>query len=119
MFAAAKAKISGNPISLPTNPEIESLIEGLAGDIEAGAISEPSDLTINLDQNELVEMLKYITTPYNFLKHADRDPFATLDESGFDTEGAIGHALTALTMVCPGKPLSDKIRPYLERHDLI
>lgn len=118
-FAAANAKISGNPISIPNNPKFENLIERLARDIEAGAVNGPSDLSINLNQNELHKLLKYITTPYNFLKHADEDPSATLDESDFDPQGAIGHAVTALTIACPDKPLPDKIKTYLERLNLI
>ena len=119
MFAAASAHIEGKPIMLPNNPDIEALIQNLAQDIAAGKVHQASDLTITLSGNELHAMLIYITKPYNFLKHADNDPLATLDESDFDSRGAIGHALTALSMVCPGKPLPDEIRPYLEKNDFL
>lgn len=90
IFCAATAQINGTPLSLPTNPEIENLIGGLAKDIVDGKVNEPSDLTVNLNQQELRKILDYITQPYNFLKHADRDLLATLDESDFDPKGAIG-----------------------------
>jgi hypothetical protein len=119
LFAAAKAHLGGTPLSLPINPEMQVLIEKLAQDIDAGKVCIPSDLTVNLTGGELHAMLNYITKPFNFLKHADNDPLATLDESDFDPKGAIGHALTALTMVCPKKSLPVEIKPYLEKYDLI
>ena len=87
--------------------------------IEQGAVTQASDLVITLTAAERRDLLSYIVKPCNFLKHADRDPLATLDDGDIDPNGAIAHALSAFTMICPGKALPDEIKPYLERHLLL
>ncbi|RSY81075.1 hypothetical protein DAH66_15395 [Sphingomonas koreensis] len=118
VFTMAAARAKGEPVTLPTNPDIDALIDSVAAGIEAGEVNQPSDLTIALSTEALRDMIGYIIRPFNFLKHAQRDPLATLDEADVDADGAIGHALTAFTLVCPGKPLPDQIKPFLERHGL-
>ncbi|MED5547295.1 MAG: hypothetical protein VYD90_18845 [Pseudomonadota bacterium] len=76
-----------------------------------------ANLVITLSVAEPLWLLDYIITPYNFFKHADRDPLATLEEDDIDPDGVIGHALTALTMISSGRALSDTIKHYLESHD--
>lgn len=85
----------------------ETVIAG----IEAGAVREAADLVITLSAAEQRRLLDYIVRPYNFFEHADRDPLATLEEDDIDPDGVIGHALTALTMISPGKRLPDTIKP--------
>lgn len=119
VFALASAKRKGEPLPLPTNAEMDALIDKVMGGIEAGEVGEASDLTINLTIDERRNLIGYIIRPFNFLKHAQRDPLATLDESDFDPDGAIIHALTAFSMICPGKPLPDTIAPFLEKHGLL
>ena len=41
---------------------------------------------------------------------------AILDEGDFNPDGAIIHALTAFSMICPGKPPPDTIAPFLAKH---
>lgn len=119
VFALASAKRKGEPLPLPTNAEMDALIDKVVCGIEAGELEEASDLTINLNADERRNLIGYIIRPFNFLKHAQRDPLATLDESDFDPDGAIIHALTAFSMICPGKPLPDTIAPFLEKHGLL
>lgn len=85
--------------------------------IETGAVREAADLVITLSAAWQRRLLDYIVRPYDFFEHADRDPMAKPEEDDIDPDGVIGHALTALTMISPGKPLPDTIKPYLERHD--
>ncbi|HUD91620.1 hypothetical protein [Sphingobium sp.] len=118
-FTIAAARLRGDRISLPTNAAMEAVIENVMRGIEAGEVTQPADLIINLNADERRGMLTYIVKPYNFLKHADRDPLATLEEGDIDPDGAIAHALRALTMLSPEKELPDQIRPYLERHGLL
>src|SRR3546814_18527590 len=87
LFSAAAARLKGDPITLPTNPQIDALIEKVVGGLKAGEVTQPSDLTVTLDKEELRKLLDYITRPFNFLKHAQRDPLATLDD-----EDEIGRA---------------------------
>lgn len=119
LFAAASARLNGDAITLPTNPQIDALIDKVGGGIKAGEISQPSDLTVTLDKDELRKLLDYITRPFNFLKHAQRDPLATLEDEDVDPDGTIVHALTAFSMVCPGQKLPDHIAPFLSKHGVI
>lgn len=118
LFLLASARLKGAPINLPTTPEIDALIDDVAAGIGKGAIKEPSDLTITLSADERRKLVAYIIRPFNFLKHAQRDPLATLDESDVDPDGAIIHALTAYSMLCPEKPLPEEVAPFLKAHDL-
>ncbi|KAB7644144.1 hypothetical protein [Polymorphobacter fuscus] len=117
-FTVASARVNGEPVMLPTNPGMDALVERVACGIKVGEVTNASDLIIGLTAAERRQLLNYIIQPYNFLKHADRDPLATLDDSDIDPHGAIAHALTALGMVSPGKSLPDEIKPYLVRHHL-
>lgn len=117
-FTIASARAKGEPVNLLTNAEIDAVVENLIGGIAAGEVTQASDLVINLDAAGRRALLDYIVKPYNFLKHADRDPLATMDDSDIDPDHAIGHALSALTMVSPGKLLPDTTKPYLERRKL-
>lgn len=118
LFHAATAQLNGTPAKLPTTPEIDALIADVATGIEKGEIKEPSDLTVTLSPEELRKLLDYVIRPFNFLKHAQRDPLATLDEGDVDPEGAIIHALTAFSVLAPGRALPEQIGPFLAKHDL-
>lgn len=118
-FSIATARLNGEPITLPTNAAIDVVVMNVMTGIEQGAVTQASDLVITLTAAERRGLLSYIVKPYNFLKHADRDPLATLDDGDIDPDGAIAHALSALAMICPGKALPDEIKPYLERHHLL
>lgn len=119
VFTLASAHVNGEQVTLPTSPAMDAVVEKVVEGIRAGEVTQASDLIITLTALERRQLLGYIVKPYNFLKHADRDPLATLDESDIDLDGSIAHALTALTLVSPGKPLPDEIKPYLERHNLL
>ncbi len=118
-FTIATARRNGEEVKLPTNAVMDAVIEAVSQGIESGEVTQASDLTVTLPAGERRSLLNYIVKPYNFLKHADRDPLATLDDSDIDPDGAIAHALHAVTLVSPGKGLPDEIKPYLERHDLL
>lgn len=119
LFHAASARLNGDAITLPTNPQIDALIEKVMGGLAGGELKQPSDLTITLDKDELRKLLDYITRPFNFLKHAQRDPHATLDDGEAEPDGTIVHALTAFSMICPGKALPEQIAPFLAKHGIV
>lgn len=118
-FTIALARMKGESVDLPTNAEMDAVVEKVVAGIEVGAVKQAADLNINLDAAGRRALLDCIVKPYNFLKHADKDPLETMNDSDIDPDHVIGHALSALTMVSPGKPLPDTIKPYLERRDLI
>lgn len=118
-FTIASARVKGHSVNLPPNARMDAVVEKIVVGIEAGEVTQASDLIINLDAAGRRSLLDCIVKPYNFLKHADNDPLVTLDETDIDPDHVIGHALSALTMVSPGKPLPDTMKPYLERRDLL
>lgn len=118
IFITATSRMKGLPSTLPTNAAVDALLDKVIGGIEAGEIGGPDDLILTASPAELRDMLNYVVRPYNFLKHADRDPLATLDEDDFDPDGVIVHALTAHSMACPGKEWPEQISAFLARHDL-
>ncbi|HEY0150129.1 MAG TPA: hypothetical protein VGB70_14145 [Allosphingosinicella sp.] len=118
LFMIASARAKGEPIALPISPDSDKLIEDLSVAIRAGEINRPADITVALNSEELRALLGYIIRPFNFLKHAQRDPQATLDEADLDPDGAITHALTAFALVCPEKPLPDEVLSFVKKHNL-
>ncbi len=118
LFHAANAELSGKPITLPTNTYIEEMIDRVVVGIKDGEFNGPAALPVEIDTANARKLLDYIIAPFNFLKHAQRDPLATLDESDVDPKSAIMHALTAYGMLAPGKPLPNVIERFLMANDL-
>ena len=118
-FAIASARVKGETVDLPPNAQMDAVVEKVVCGIQSGEVTRAADLVINLDAAGRRALLDSIVKPYNFLKHADKDPLETMDDADIDPDHVIGHALSALTMVSPGKPLPDTIKPYLERRDLL
>lgn len=118
LFHSATSRMKDQDDSLPSSPEIDEIIDNIIAGIEAGDIEKPTDLIINLNADELRGLLGYIMRPYNFLKHAQRDPLATLDESDVDPKGAIVHAVTAIYLLDPSRKLPDEVASFLAAHGL-
>jgi len=102
-FTIASARLKGERVDLPTNAEMDAVVDKVIGGIEAGEVMQAADLVINLSAEGQRGFLDGIVKPYNFLKHADKDPLDTMDDSDIDSDYVIRHALSALTMVIPGK----------------
>src|SRR3546814_18149251 len=83
LFSAASARLKGDPITLPTNPQIDALIEKVVGGLKAGEVTQPSDLTVTLDKEEHRKLLANIKRQFNFMKNTQRHPTAhPQDEDG-------------------------------------
>jgi hypothetical protein len=119
LFHAASFELAGKPVPLPTTPEIDALIHNVAAGINGGQIKTSDDIKVTLNTDELRDLLAYIIRPFNFLKHAQRDPLATLDDDDVDPQGTIIHALTAYGMLRPTQALPDTIAPFLAKHGLL
>ena len=84
----------------------ETVIAG----IEAGAVREAADLVITRSAAERPQLLDFIVRPYNFFKYETAIRWRRLRRTTIDPDGVIGHAVTALTTISPGKPLLDTIK---------
>ena len=118
-FRAAQAKLQGAPTGMPEAKEIDAIVDTVVAGIEAGAVQSPADIIITTPNKEVRAWLDYIFKPYNFLKHADRDPLATRDEADFDPEGALEHAITAYLMARGDGKLPEPFRAYLQKRGIL
>src|SRR3546814_4848745 len=80
LFSAASARLTGDPITLPTNPQIDALIEEVVGGLKAGEVTQPSDLTVTLDKEELRKLPYAIQRPFHLPTHAQTATLATPDD---------------------------------------
>lgn len=117
MFLLAELVAQDKPIPFDIPEWVKEQVVELAADIQRGDVASHEELVFNHEKPW--QLLDYLVAPTNFLKHADKDPQATLDEADIDPDGAIAHALTAYSLVKPGKPLPDETEAYLRRHDMI
>lgn len=118
LFYAASCRSKGAEIAIPTTPEMDAIVDKVVSGINAGEVHQASDLIINLNAEECRKLLDYINRPYNFLKHAQRDPLATLDDSDVDPKGAIIHAITAMKFLEAGRKLPEEVSTFLTKHGL-
>ena len=119
VFHAAQAKLQGLPTGLPETQAVDDIVDKIVGGIEAGAVNSPADIVIVTPKKQIRAWLDYIFRPYNFLKHADRDPLATLDEADFDPEGALAHAMTAYLMVRGDGQLPEPFTVFLKKQGIL
>src|SRR3546814_14311863 len=89
LFRAAQSKIQGLPTGMPESETVDHIVETVVLGIEEGGWKTAADVVIATPKKEVRAWLDYIFKPYNFLKHADREPLATLDESDLDRKSVV------------------------------
>ncbi|WP_226698828.1 hypothetical protein [Qipengyuania gaetbuli] len=117
MFSLAEAQSKGLPLGFEVPEELAGVIEKLSEAIREGKVTKAEELTF--EHEKPWEMLAYLLRPTNFVKHADRDPDATIDEEEVDPEDAIGQALAAYSMLRPDDQLPEETEEYLKRRGFI
>src|SRR3546814_16654663 len=100
---------------MPESETVDHIVETVVLGIEEGGWKTATDVVIATPKKEVRAWLDYIFKPYNFLKHADQDPLATLAESDFDPEGALAHAMTAYLMARGDGELTDTFSVFLTK----
>jgi len=118
-FIAGAAQAAGQPIALGDHRLIEEAVTWVSEQIAAGKMTDSSQLEITLSDADAKALLAYIYKPYNFLKHGDRDPLSTLDETDIEPEGVIQHALLLFSWLDKDRLFPESIRPFAERHGII
>ena len=119
LFNGASKKLAGEETGLPDHPVVNGWIEGLAKAIESGHVKEPTDIKINGAQKLEVDALKHLMDPFNFLKHADKDPEGMLDESAVKPVEATSFAIGAYIILFPGDAVAEEVAEFLTQHGII
>src|SRR3546814_4262894 len=102
---------------MPESETVDHIVETVVLGIEEGGWKTAADVVIATPKKEVRAWLDYIFKPYNFLKHADRDPLATLAERDFDPEGALAHAMTDYLMARGDGKIHETFTALLKRSD--
>lgn len=119
LYNGAVKKLNGEETGVPDHPVVNEWIEGLTKAIESGGVKSADDITIN-DAGKLeVDSLKYLVDPFNFLKHADKDPDGTLDEADVRPVEATCFAVTAYGFLFPEDTVNEEIAGFLTKHGVI
>jgi len=111
MFKFAQQRARGEPLGFEADANTNQLIDRIAAGIRNGSIKSAQDLRATGRSPEY-DTLRYITLPYNFMKHADRDPLAHLQENHVKPTEAILHSITAYAMLFPGELLPEMVLSY-------
>jgi len=64
-------------------------------------------------------MLRFLIGPFNFLKHADKDPEGILAEQDVKPVEATSFAVTAYGFLFPDEELDPKVAKFLRQHAII
>lgn len=115
LFQAASRLALGEPAPFATDPYTDELLREIAERIKSGNLRSADDIKVTGPSVEY-EHMKHITGPFNFLKHADRDPLAHLNESAFRPVETILHAVCAYVMLFPDQGLDAHVGDFAMEH---
>lgn len=116
LYNAALSRVKGEDHGLPHHPVSEAWIDGIAKAIVSGGVKGPEDITIKDAQKTEFETFRYLVGPFNFLKHADKDPLETLDEGAVKPIEVISFAVTAYGFLFPDDELIPEIMDFLVKN---
>lgn len=120
LFENALAQVENRkPLgTLPSDPTVDAAILTVRSGIESGAILSPEDIDVAMPKSVESQALSGVISPFNFMKHADRDPNGFLEETELQPIEATVHAVTAYSFLFPAAPLSQEVRDFLDAHVL-
>lgn len=108
---AALTRMQGGQV--PEDEELKRQLDLIVDAIEAGAVTEPADLNVIMGPHTERGLLDPMLRPFNFLKHAQNDPLATLDEADVTPVEALSLAIVAYMMLFPGEAMSPSVQAFL------
>lgn len=117
LYSAAKERAAGAQRSLSLGQFFEPVIDELAKLIAAGGAEDAQDILLNFDFSPFERVLvSEITTTFNFLKHADRDWDAVLDEDHLKPLQTISVAALAFWFLFPAHAAAEDFTAWLGRN---
>jgi hypothetical protein len=113
-YSQAVARIEGRPTGFEGSDVVEEIVDYVVAAIKSGNVKNHMDLKIDLPEGEDRRYLDPILKPFNYLKHAQRDPLATLDELDVDPLHALRVAIAAYYFLFPGEDMTPAIIEFCE-----
>lgn len=114
IYQTALLRMQGGQV--PEHPEFERQLDLIIEAIEAGIVTEPADINLLMGPHSERGLLDPMLRPFNFLKHAQKDPLATLNEADVKPVEALNLAIVAYMMLFPGEGMSQPVRAFLAAH---
>jgi len=115
-FAAAKARLKGEPDIFPQNPEFDKIVDNIAVKIRDGSIKRAGDVLVQMPQHFERTLTAHIFGPAGFLKHADRRPDEVIDLADVRPIEATMHAITAYALLFPAQRISPEVERFVHMH---
>ena len=119
IFKAAMARAEGKDSGLPDDGSLDKVLDQIASAIKKGFVKKAEDITLQLPAGDDRRMFDPIIRPFNFLKHAQRDPTSTLDESDVNPIQALMYAIAAFAFLFPGEPLPYQMADFSKKMGFI
>ncbi len=116
LWSAAKFRIEGKPTGLPEDEALDAIIDEVVQRIESGVVESHLDLNIKGAPQSERQFLDPILRPFNYLKHAQRDPLATLNETDVKPTYALNIAIAAYHFLFPGETMTADVVAFSQGH---
>ena len=114
-YSQAMARIEGRTTGFEDEEAVQQILDGIVEAIKTGQVKSYTDLKIDVPTSEERRMLDPILRPFNYLKHAQRDPLATLDEADVKPLDALLFAIAAYYFLFPGEKMTPDILAFAKR----
>ena len=116
LIHAAQQKQQGINVFSFDHDELNELVDYVSQLLIDDKIDTLDDLGYSMSWNVEKELLKSITEPFKFLKHADRDSNSLLPEGEVEPVLATMSAISAFAILFPNQLLSDSVRSFLKKY---
>jgi len=113
-YSQAMARIDGRPTGFENEEAVCAIVDRIVEAINAGQVKSYMDLRVEVSAAEERRMLDSILRPFNFLKHAQRDPLATLNQDDVNPLHALQVAIAAYYFLFPGETMTPDILAFVE-----
>ena len=115
IFEDAKRIVVGLKPVLPDHPGIDEVTARLVSRLRSGLVSTVEDVSLTWDDDDRRILARTHLRPYDFARHADRNPSETIDLSEFRPSYVLSLAISALAFLDPGRPVEPEIQEFIEK----
>lgn len=114
IFEDAKRIVNGlNPV-LPDHPGIDEVTARVVSRIKAGLVSTVEEVSLTWSEQDRRILARTHLRPYDFARHADRNPSDTIDLSDFRPSFVLSLAISALAFLDPERSVEPEVREFVD-----